>query len=54
MKTRLKLFDGREVTVEQTLTAIRAHFKGEAEPRNITSSEYMRLVCVGVQIGKVL
>lgn len=54
MKTRLKLFNGRKVTIEQTITAIKAKFEDEPEPRNITSSEYMRLVWQGVPIGGVL
>jgi len=47
MKTVLKLYDGRKVTVEQTITAITAHYEGEPEPRAITSEQYMRLVMAG-------
>ena len=47
MTTRLKLWDGRKVTVEQTMTAIRAQFDGEPEPKAITSEQYMRLVLCG-------
>lgn len=54
MKTRLKLFDGRKVVIEQTITSIRAHFEGESEPRNITSSEYMRLVWQGTPCGAII
>ena len=48
MKTRLKLWDGRKVTVEQTMTAIRAQFDGEAEAKAISSEQYMQLVLNGV------
>ena len=48
MITRLKLWDGRRVTVEQTITAIRAQFDGETEARTISSTEYMGLVLRGV------
>lgn len=43
MKTTLKLFDGRRVTVEQTMTGITAQVDGE-EPKPITSDKYMQLV----------
>ena len=48
MKTRLKLWDGRKVTVEQTMTSIRAKFDDEPEARTIDSREYMGLVISGV------
>lgn len=54
MKTRLKLFNGRKVVIEQTLSAIKAKFEDEPEPRNITSSEYMKLVWQGVPIGNII
>lgn len=45
MKTRLKLFDGRKVTVEQTMTGIYASVDGgEQEPVCITSEKYMQLI----------
>jgi hypothetical protein len=47
MTTRLKLWDGRKVTVEQTMTGIMAHYDGEPEPKAISSTEYMRLVMAG-------
>lgn len=53
MKTRLKLFNGRIVVVEQTLTAITAQYEGEPV-RKITSNEYMKLVWQGVPCGNIL
>ncbi len=47
----LKLLDGRRVTIEQTITAITAHYDGEPEPRAISSEQYMRLVMAGVPVG---
>jgi hypothetical protein len=47
MVTKYKLYDGRRVAVEQTTTAILAHFEGE-QPRHITSTDYMRIVMAGV------
>lgn len=47
MKTTLKLFDGRRVTVEQTMTGITAQVDGE-EPKRITSEKYMKLVAASV------
>lgn len=47
MKTRLKLFDGRKVTIEQTMTGITAQVDGE-EPKPITSEQYMQLVSASV------
>ena len=47
MKTTLKLFDGRKVTVEQTMTGITAQVDGE-EPKPITSDQYMKLVAASV------
>ena len=54
MKTRLRLFDGRKVVVEQTLTAITAQFEGEPDAKKITSDEYMKLVCLGVPCGVII
>lgn len=54
MKTKFKLFDGRKVTVEQTLTAIRAQYDGEAEVRNIDTLEYVHIVRTGVPIANIL
>ena len=48
MKTRLKMWDGRKVTIEQTITSIRAKFDDEPEARMIDSREYMGLVIGGV------
>lgn len=48
MVTKYKLYDGRRVAVEQTTTAIIAHFEGERQPRHITSTDYMRIVLAGV------
>ena len=48
MTTTYKLYDGRRVAVEQTTTAIIAHFDGERQPRHITSTDYMRIVLAGV------
>ena len=47
MKTTLKLFDGRKVTVEQTMTGIYAQVDG-GEPMPITSEKYMKLVAASV------
>jgi len=47
MKTTLRLYDGRRVTVEQTMTGITAQVDGE-EPEPITSEQYMKLVAVSV------
>ena len=43
MTTTLRLYDGRKVTVEQTMTGIYASVDG-GEPKRITSEEHMRLV----------
>lgn len=49
MKTTLKLFDGRKVTVEQTMTGIYASVEeGEQEPVRISSEQYMKLVAASV------
>lgn len=48
MKTRLKLWGGRKVTVTQTMTTITAKFDDETEERAINSREYMGLVMCGV------
>lgn len=47
MKTTLRLYDGRRVTVEQTMTGITAQVDGE-EPKPITSEQYMQLVAASV------
>lgn len=52
MKTYLKLWDGRKVTIEQTITAILATFEGE-EPKRISSQDYMHLVCAGTPCGNI-
>ena len=44
MTTRFKLWDGRKVTVEQTMTGYIAQTEGENEKKRITSTDYMRLV----------
>lgn len=44
MITKFRLWDGRKVTVEQTMTGYIAQTEGESEKRRITSSDYMRLV----------
>lgn len=46
MKTRLKLFDGRKVTVEQTMTGLFAQVDG-GERKAITSEKYMQLIMAG-------
>ena len=43
MTTTLRLYDGRRVTVEQTMTGIYAQVDGE-EPKPITSEKYMQLI----------
>ena len=50
MKTRLRLYNGQNVTVEQTMTGITAHYDGEL-PCRIGSGEYMRLVMAGSPVG---
>ncbi len=52
MKTYLKLWDGRKVTIEQTTTAILATYEGE-EPKRISSQDYMHLVCAGTPCGNI-
>ena len=52
MKTCLKLFDGRKVTIEQTTTGIIATVDG-GEPKAITTSKYMELVMHGVPCGNI-
>ncbi len=45
MTTTLRLYDGRKVTVEQTMTGIYASVEGgEQEPVRITTEKYMQLV----------
>lgn len=44
MITRFKTWDGRKVTVEQTMTGYVAQTEGESEKKRITSQDYMRLV----------
>ena len=46
MKTKLKLFDGRKVTIEQTMTTITAQVDG-GERKPITSEKYMQLIMAG-------
>ena len=53
MVTTLKLYDGRKVRVEQTMTKITAHFEGESAPRNITSAQYMNIVLQGTPIDRI-
>jgi hypothetical protein len=47
MKATLKLFDGRRVTVEQTMTGITAQVEG-GERKSISSEQYMKLVTASV------
>lgn len=47
MKTTLRIYDGRRVTIEQTMTSITAQVDGE-EPKPITSDQYMKLVAASV------
>ena len=54
MKTKMKLWDGRVVTIEQTTTAILASYDGEAEAKHITSEQYMKLVLQGVPCGNIV
>lgn len=42
------MYDGRKVTVTQTMTSILAKFDDETEERAINSREYMGLVMCGV------
>lgn len=53
MITTYKLYDGRRVRVEQTMTTITAHFEGETAPRTITSAQYMKIVLNGTPIDKI-
>jgi len=53
MITRLKLFNGRVVVIEQTCTAIRARYEGEDESKNITTEKYVELVSNGTPIGGI-
>lgn len=46
MKTTLRLYDGRRVTVEQTMTSIYAQVDG-GEPKPITSEKYMQQIMAG-------
>ena len=49
MKTCLKLFDGRKVAIEQTMTGIFASVEGgEQEPVRITTEKYMQLIAAAV------
>ena len=52
MTTRLKLHDGRKVTVEQSMTGITAQVDG-GEKKPITSQVYMSLVLAGTPIGDI-
>ena len=48
MKMTLRLYDGRRVTVEQTMTGIYASVEGgEQEPVCISSEKYMQLIMAG-------
>ena len=47
MKTTLRLYDGRRVTVEQTMTGITAQVEG-GERKPISSEQYMKLVAASV------
>lgn len=47
MKTTLRLYDGRRVTVEQTMTGIYASVEG-GERKPISSEQYMKLVAASV------
>lgn len=53
MITRFKTWDGRKVTVEQTMTGYEAQYDGESEKRRITSSDYMRLVLTGNIVERI-
>ena len=53
MVTRFKLWDGRKVTVEQTMTGYEAQYDGESEKKRITSKDYMRLVLTGNIIERI-
>ena len=53
MVTRFKLWDGRKVTVEQTMTGYEAQYDGESEKKRITSQDYMRLVLTGNIIERI-
>lgn len=44
MITTFRLYDGRKVTVESTMTGYTARTDGESEKKRITSQDYMRLV----------
>lgn len=49
MTTTLRLYDGRKVTVEQTMTGIYASVEGgEQEPVRITTEKYMQLVAAAM------
>lgn len=52
MTTTYKLYDGRRVTVEQTMTRIIARVDG-GEPKTITSTQLMGIVMSGTQVGPV-
>jgi hypothetical protein len=52
MTTTLKLFDGRTVTVEQTITGITAQVDG-GEKKAISSEQYMGLIMAGTPVGSV-
>ena len=44
MITTFRLYDGRKMNVEQTMTGYTAQVEGESEKKRITSQDYMRLV----------
>lgn len=52
MVTRFKLWDGRKVTVEQTMTGYEAQYDGE-EKKRITSNDYMRIVITGNIVERI-
>lgn len=52
MKSYLKLWDGRKVTIEQTTTGIIACVEG-GQPKQITTGKYMELVMAGVPYGSI-
>jgi hypothetical protein len=53
MITRFKLWDGRKVTVETTMTGYEAQYDGESEKKRITSNDYMRIVITGNIVERI-
>lgn len=47
MTTTMKLYDGRKVTVEQTMTSLFAQVDG-GERKAITSEKYMQLIAAAM------